>query len=65
MEKISFLEELENRLNELEAELNNHDKTKKRDFIMENMIHNFDEALDRTCETDPALLEKRFRYMDY
>lgn len=65
MDKLSFLEELEHRLNQLEEELNNHDKIQKRDFIMENMIHNFDEALERTSETDPALLEKRFRYMDY
>lgn len=75
MEKISFLEELENRLNQLEKEINKTSKYADGNFHMENMMHFFDSAMDKTSESktseknlqvsDAELIEKNFRFMDY
>ena len=68
IEEISFLEELENRLNDLEKEISKIRKPKDNSYHMENMIHNFDSAMDNEPVTEiaePVLLEKRFRYLDY
>ncbi|MBE2226125.1 MAG: hypothetical protein IAE93_02235 [Ignavibacteria bacterium] len=65
MSNIHFLEELEKRLNELEAEISNGLPAGKNEFVMENLIHNFDEAMDRTTDLKPEMLEKHLKFMDY
>ncbi len=68
MEEISFLEELENRLNALEKEISKIRRPRDNSLHMEKMIHNFDSAMDNDPVSeiaDPVLLEKRFRFMDY
>lgn len=69
MKNTSFLEELEKRLSDLEKEINKAAEDRNRkDLVMENMIHQFDSAMDnetRKDNSDPAMFEKRFRFMDY
>lgn len=75
MKKISFLEELENRLNQLEKEINKTSKYKDGNFHLENMIHFFDTAMDNIPESKTSdsslelsnneLVEKNFRFLDY
>lgn len=69
MKNTSFLEELEKRLSDLEKEISKTVSVRNRkDMVMKNMFHHFDSAMDNepgTENTDPALFEKRFRYMDY
>jgi len=50
METTTFLEELEKRLNDLEKEINKTPNKKNGHFHMENMIHFFDSAMDRTID---------------
>ncbi len=76
MKNTSFLEELEKRLNDLEKEINQAAAKKNRvDLVMENMIHSFDEAMDRTSGKlrnengnvigSSELLEKNLRFLDF
>lgn len=51
MENISFLEELENRLNQLEKEINKSSRYKVGNLHMENMIHIFDSAMDNITDS--------------
>jgi len=65
MNNINFLEELEMKLNELEAEISSGLPTPKNEFVMEGLIHNFDEAMDRTIEIKPEMMEKHLKLIDY
>lgn len=76
MKNSSFLEELEKRLNDLEKEINKSAAERNRkDLVMENMIHSFDEAMDRTSGTSlnenntgigsSELYEKNLRFLDF
>jgi len=65
MNNTNFLEDLEKRLNDLEAEISAGLPTPKNEFVMEGLIHNFDEAMDRTIEIKPELMEKHLKLIDY
>lgn len=65
MNNANFLEELEKRLNELDAEISAGYPPQKNEFVMEGLIHNFDEAMDRTIEIKPELMEKHLKLIDY
>ncbi len=54
METTTFLEELEKRLNDLEKEINKTSNKKNGHFHMENMMHFFDSAMDRTIDRKMA-----------
>jgi len=65
MNNINFLEELEMKLNELEAEISSGLPKPKNEFVMEGLIHTFDEAMDRTIEIKPEMMEKHLKLIDY
>jgi len=76
MKNTSFLEELERRLNDLEKEISKIAAERNRkDLVMENLIHNFDEAMDRTAASagnefktgvgSSELYEKNLRFLDF
>jgi len=65
MNNINFLEELEKKLNDLEAEISAGLPTPKNEFLMEGLIHNFDEAMDRTIEVKPEMIDSHLKLIDY
>jgi len=65
MNNINFLEELEKKLNDLEAEISAGLPAPKNEFVMEGLIHNFDEAMDKTIEVKPEMMEKHLKLIDY
>jgi hypothetical protein len=66
MENISFLEELEARLNKLESELNISNSYYKADPEINHLVNKIDSAIDSYFEPKMELFEpSKKRYIDY
>lgn len=76
MKNTSFLEELEKRLSDLEKEINKTvTERNRKDLVMENLLHNFDEAMDSSSGStgnehnagvgSSDLYEKNLRFLDF
>ncbi len=65
MEYNTFLEELEKRLSTLEEEINKHNQKKSNDYMMESLLHSFDEAMDEPSDFNPGFTEDNRRLTDY
>lgn len=66
MYNISFLDELESRLNKLESELNIYNQSLNTDPDINSLVNKIDSAIDSYFEPKVELFEpSKKRYIDY
>jgi len=63
MGNITFMDELEQRLKDLEKEIETLEM-KKNNYVMHDLMHEFDSAMDRTTEYKPVEFTN-IRFVDY
>lgn len=65
MEYNTFLEELEKDFQPLKKRLTNIIRKKSNDYMMESLLHSFDEAMDESGGVKPGFSENNNKLLDY